>query len=191
MYTINVNFKDILRIGTADSSFSVIWTGLIHDYVQVFSQVFVHSLTCHSPVRISFRSRAHGPVTFTGSQFLCNSPVTEPTSFAGPPFIHGSTNLPRSPVRFPFPLPFPVTEPTSFAGPPFVHGSKHLCRSPFPAASVLHRFSILLSFPGPHLLSLTGPWTYLVHRFPLTLLFVSSQLVHDVCICGGCMNRPR
>ena len=43
MYPINVSFKDILRTGTADSSFSFICTGLVHNYVHVFLQVFVHS----------------------------------------------------------------------------------------------------------------------------------------------------
>jgi hypothetical protein len=48
--------KDILRIGTADSSFSVIWTGLVHDYVHVFLRVFVHSLLSFtSPHFVSFR----------------------------------------------------------------------------------------------------------------------------------------
>jgi hypothetical protein len=61
---------------------------------------------CRSPALISFPSRVHRPLFFTGSQFRCRSPVTEPTSFAGPPFVHGSTDLPRSPVRFPVPLSF-------------------------------------------------------------------------------------
>lgn len=186
MYTINVSFKDILRIGTADSSFSVIWTSLVYGFLHLW----------RSPVRISFRSRVDGPLSFNGSLFLCRSAVTEPTSFAGPPFVHGSTDLLLSPVRFQFLCRSSVTEPTSFAGPPFVHGSSdlprspvrssfrsgstHLCRSPFPASSFLRRFSVPLSFPGPHH-GFTDPsrspfpTSTVLHRCPLPLLFISFQ----------------
>jgi hypothetical protein len=108
---------------------------------------------CHSPVRISFRSRVHRPLSFTCSQFLCSSPVTESTSFAGPPFVHGST---------------------------------HLCRSSFPATSVLHRFSVPLSIPGPHLLSLTGTWTCVVHRFPLSPSYIGSHFPCCSSVPRGC-----
>jgi hypothetical protein len=102
---------------------------------------------CHSPVRISFRSRVHGPLSFTGSQYLRRSPVTEPTSFVGPRFIHGSTDLPRSPDRFPVALSFLShwTYP-SFAGPPYVHGSTALPRSPV-HISVRSRVHAPVSFP--------------------------------------------
>ena len=88
MYPINVSFKDILRIGTADSSFSLICTGLVH----VFLQVFVHSLVIHhsavpfehgsmdlsrSPVRSSFRTRVHGPASVTSPQFLSNTDICD------------------------------------------------------------------------------------------------------------------
>jgi hypothetical protein len=149
------------------------------------------------------------------SSTVVRSPVTEPRSFAGPPFVHGSTDLPRSPVRFPVPLSFVLRSLNlhrspvrlSFTGPrtclahqsafPIVYGSTHLCRSPFPASSVLHRFSVPLSFPGPHILSLTGPWTCLVHRFPLPLCFIDSHfpccssvpcrctMCECVCVCVG------
>jgi hypothetical protein len=91
MYTINVSFKDILRIGTADSSFSVIWTGLVHDYVHGFLQFFDHT-------PLSFNQRAfpfvHGSMDLSPLPVpsSCRSPVTEPTSFAGPPFIPVTSN---------------------------------------------------------------------------------------------------
>jgi hypothetical protein len=164
----------------------------------------------HSPVRISFRSRIHGPLSpspvpsssvapqslnlrrssallsfmgprtclahQSGSQFLCRSPVTERTSFAGPPFVQGSTDLPRSPVRTS--LRWRVHATVSFTVPRFVSPS-----------SVL-RSSVI---PRPHLLSLTGPWTCLVHRFPLPPSFIGSHFpcyssLHStctMCVYGG------
>jgi hypothetical protein len=191
MYAINVSFKDILRIGTADSSFSATWTGPVHDYVHVFLMVFVRSplsftsahfvsfmgpwtsLLHRFPVpqlflshwtyvvrRSAFRSRVHGPASLT-------SPV--PSSSVTPQ----SLNLRRSAVLLPFTGPRKCLAYQSAI--PFVHGSSHLCRSPCPAPSVLHRFSVPLSFPGPHILSLTGPWACRDHRFPLPRSFIGSH----------------
>jgi hypothetical protein len=171
MYTVNVSFKDILRIGTADSSFSVIWTGLVHYYVHVFLQVSVHS-----------------PLSFTSAHFV---------SFTGPvsssSVVPRSLNLRRSPVLLPF-----TGSQTCLAHQsafPFVHGSTHLCHSLFPASSILHRSSVPLLFPGPHLLSLTAPRTCLFHRFPLPSSFIGSHFpccssapgMCTMCVCiWGC-----
>jgi hypothetical protein len=166
-----------------------------------------------SPVLPSFT----GPLTRLAhqsvSQFLCRSPVTEPTSFAGPPFVHGSTDMPRSPVRFPVPLPFRghrtyVVRRSSFRS--RVHGPASLttpvpnsCRSRVyaPASFIVPRFvsplsvlrsSVIPRFSSPFALGsmdLSGssfPTSSVLHRFPLHLLFISSQKVHDVC-----MYRPR
>jgi hypothetical protein len=133
------------------------------------------------PVLLSFTRQQPCLARQFGSQFLCRSPVTEPTSFAGPPFVHGSANLPRSPVRFPVPLSFTgprtyvvhrsplrqsvIGSPSSVirrSSFPYAHGSMDLSRSPFPTSSVLQ-------------------------RFPLTLLFISSQLIDSVFIRGCCM----
>ena len=155
MYPINVSFKDILRIGTADSSFSLIWTGLVHDYVHVFLQVFVHSF-----------------LSFTTPQFLSNTGLrTCLVHQSAVPFEHGSMDLPRSPVRSSFRTrvhgPASVTRPQllSNTGPrtcvvprfvcppsvlqssfPFSHGSTDLSCSPFPTSSVLHPFPHLPLF---------------------------------------------
>jgi hypothetical protein len=136
---------------------------------------------CHSPVRTSFRSGVHGPLSFTGSQFLCRSPVTEPTSFAGPLFVHGSTNLPRSPVRFPVPLSFtgprtcvihrsPLSK--SFIGSPF------LGHSPVPISfrSLVHG---PVSFTVSHSLRPSSIPTFpVVHQFPVGARCVCSDLVN-------------
>ena len=154
MYPINVSFKDILRIGTADSSFSLIWTGLVHDYVHVFLQVFVHSF-----------------LSFTTPQFLSNTSLrTRLVHQSAVPFERGSMDLPRSPGRSSFRT--RVHAPVSF-----------------PASSVLHRFS------SPHFLSLTGPRTCLVHRFPLPPSFIRSHISRcssvpsrcAMCVWGRCM----
>jgi hypothetical protein len=122
-----------------------------------------------SPVRISYRSRVHGPLSFTGSRFLCPSPVTEPTLFAGPPFVHGSTDLPHSPVWFPVPL--------SFMGPRtcVVHrsplrqsfiGSLFLCHSP--VISFRSRVHGPVSFTVSHFLRPSSvPTSPVVHQFPV------------------------
>jgi hypothetical protein len=121
---------------------------------------------CRSPVRISFRSPIHGPLSFTGSQFLCRSPVTEPTSLVSThtvsltsprtclahqsafPFVHWSTHICRSPFRLscigcPFLCHSTAAPPPPF---PFVHGSTDLSLSPLPTSSVLLRFPLLLLF---------------------------------------------
>ena len=145
MYPINVSFKDILRIGTADSSFSLICTGLVHDYVHVYLQVFVHSF-----------------LSFTTPQFLSNTgPWTCLGHQSAVPFEHGSMDLPRSPVRSSFRT--RVHAPVSF-----------------PASSVFHRFS------SPHFLSLMGPRTCLVHRFPLPPSFIRSHISRCSSVPSRC-----
>ena len=146
MYPINVSFKDILRIGSADSSFSLIWTGLVHDYVHVFLQVFVHSF-----------------LSFTTPQFLSNTGLrTCLVHQSAVPFEHGSMDLSRSPVRCSFRTrvhgPASVTSPQFFSntGPwtclrhqaavPCEHGSTDLSCSPFPTSSVFHPFPHLPLF---------------------------------------------
>jgi hypothetical protein len=113
-----------------------------------------------SPVLSSFTGPRTCLAHQSGSQFFCRSLVSEPTSFAGPPFVNGSTNLPRLPVRFPVPLLFTGPPLSSivrrFVSPssvirssisprsasPFAHGSIDRSRSSFPTSSVPHRFRL-------------------------------------------------
>jgi hypothetical protein len=100
---------------------------------------------CHSPVRISFRSRVHGLASLT-----CLVPSSS--------VVPQSLNLRRSPVLLSFTGPRTcLSHQSAF---PFVHGSTHLCRSPFPASSVLRRFSDTLSYC--RILSRYGIWRLVV-----------------------------
>jgi hypothetical protein len=193
MYPINVSFKDILRIGTADSSFSLIWTGLVHDYVHVFLQVFVHSF-----------------LSFTTPQFLSNTGLrTCLVHQSAVPFEHGSMDLPRSPVRSSFRTrvhgPASVTSPQflSNTGPctclghqaavSFEHGSTHLCRSPlrlsFIGSPVL--ISFLSRVHGPVLFTVSHflrpssvPTSPVVHQFP-----VGARCVYGGAVCNDLVNQ--
>jgi hypothetical protein len=105
MYPINVSFKDILRIGTADSSFSLICTGLVHDYVHVFLQVFVHSfLSFTTPQFLSntglWTCLGHqSAVLFEyGSTHLCCSPLRQ--SFIGSPVLISFLSRVHGPVLY-------------------------------------------------------------------------------------------
>src|SRR5215470_14031395 len=136
MYTINVSFKVILRIGTADSSFSVIWTGLVHGFLQVFVHQCVFSFV-------------HGSMDLSPSTVPCSSVVPQSLnlrrspvllSFTGPrtclghqsavPFVPGPRTcvVHRSPLRH------------SFVGSPF------LCHSPVLITGsrirLVHRFPL-------------------------------------------------
>jgi hypothetical protein len=201
MYTINVSFKDILRIGTADSLFTVIWTGLVHDYVHVFLQVFVHSpLSFTSAYFVSFTGpwtsllhRFPAPLSFPGhwtyvvrrSSF--RSRVHAPASLTSPvpssTVVPRSLNLRRSPVLL------------SFTGPRtcLAHqsGSQFVCRSRVyaPVSFTVPRFvspsSVLrFSFPFAHgsmdLSRSSFPTSPVVHQFPVG--------TRCVCIHGCCTD---
>jgi hypothetical protein len=125
------------------------------------------NLRC-SPVLPSFTGPRTCLAHQSGSQFLCRSPVTAPTSFAGHPSVHGSTDLPRSPVRFPVPL--------SFTGPRtcVVHcsplrqsfiGSPFLCHSPVLISfrSQVHR---PVWFTVSHFLRSSSVPTSPIHKYP-------------------------
>jgi hypothetical protein len=148
MYAINISFKDILHIGTADSSFYFIWTSLVHGFVSVY----VHSsLSFTSAHFVSFTDLSASP----GSQLLCRCPVTAPTSFFGPHILAFTGPPLRISFRSGFHAPVSFTVcPSSvllssvipLAAFPFVRGSTDLSRSPFPTSSVLHRFPLPLLF---------------------------------------------
>jgi hypothetical protein len=108
-----------------------------------------------SPVLLSFTGPRTSLAHQSGSQFLCRSPVTEPTSFTGPRtcLAHqsGSQFLCRSRVHAP--MSFPVlrfvspasvlhSSVTSRSSSPYAHESMDLSRSPFPTSSVLHQFPV-------------------------------------------------
>jgi hypothetical protein len=115
MHRINASFKDILRIGTADSSFSVICSDPVHDYVHRFLQVFIHSPLSFTSAHF-LSSRVHGPASLTSSHLLSfTDPRTcvfhrssllqsfVPLSFPGPNFL--SFTGPRTCRVHRFPLP--------------------------------------------------------------------------------------
>jgi hypothetical protein len=160
-------------------SFTGPWTSLLYRFpVPVVPQ----SLNLRrSPVLLSYTGPRTCLAHESGSQFLCRSPVTEPTSFACPASVHGSTDLPRSPVRI------------SFRS--RVHGPATLTCAHFlpftgPRICVVHRSSRLESFIGspflchsPDLIAFRtrvhGPVSFTVSHFLCPSSVPTSPLVHQ------------
>jgi len=201
MYTINVSFKDILRIGTADSSFSVIWTGLVHGFLQVFVHQcvfsFVHGSMDLSPSTVPCSSVVPQSLNLRRSPVLLSFTAPRTCFFhqsgSSSSVVPQSLNLHRSPVLL------------SFTGPRTCLG--HQSAVPFvpgPRTCVVHRSPLRHSFVGSPFLChspvlITGSRIRLVHRFPLPPSFIGAHFpccssVSSRCtvlVWECCMCRPR